>query len=152
MRPFLLLAPLVLMAAPALAEPLAVAKGMWKATSDIYFNVTANGEVMDVPPEHSSIEECWSTDQEVAVDESLVDFFEGCEAVDSWTKAHSIDFELSCDFSGVPMSGTASFAVSKGGNSFVGRMFLAGQTEDGLVMDAEALLLGNRTGACAAPN
>lgn len=152
MRPLYFIAPLFLMAAPALAEPLAVTKGMWKATSDIYFNVEANGQVIEIPSEHSVIEECWSTDEEVALDEGLIDYFDGCTAVDSWTKAHSIDFELSCDFDGVPMYGNASFAVAKGGNSFVGRMFLSGQTNDGLVMDAEALLMGNRTGTCTAPN
>lgn len=152
MRPILLLAPLCLIAATAIAEPLAVTKGMWTATSDIYYNLQVNGAPVEVPSEHSTIEECWSTDEEVALDEGLVDYFEGCTATDSWNKGHSIDFELACDFSGVPMYGVAGFAVSKGGDSFVGRMFLSGQTGDGLTMDAEALLIGNRTGVCPAPN
>ncbi|MFN7164417.1 MAG: hypothetical protein ACK4P2_06310 [Hyphomonas sp.] len=151
MRAALFLAPLLLITAPAIAEPLSVAKGMWSTTSDIYFNVQADGEVLDIPPEHSSLEECWSTDEEVAIGEGLVNFFEGCTSPGSSSKAHSFDMDLTCDFDGIPMTGVAEFAVSKGGGSFSGRMFLKGQS-DGAQFEAEALLIGHRTGACPAPN
>ncbi|MEX1250167.1 MAG: hypothetical protein WEA77_03120 [Hyphomonas sp.] len=152
MRPILLLAPLCLIEATAIAGPLAVTKGMWAVTSDMYANAQANGAPVEVASERSAIEECWSTDEEAALEEGLVDCFEGCAATDSWTRAHSIDFDLACDFSGVAMYGAAGFAVSKGGDSFVGRMLLSGQTGDGLMMDTEALLIGDRTGVCPAPN
>ncbi|WP_291200548.1 hypothetical protein [Hyphomonas sp.] len=151
MRRILLIAPLILTAAPALCEPLQVSKGMWTATTDVYFNVTNNGQLTEIPPEHERIDECWSKDEDVTLDEGLVDYFEGCSVVDTFTTPYSIDFDLSCDFSGLPMTGIASFAVSKGGDSFVGRIYLDGASgETGA--EAEALMIGHRTGTCAAPN
>ena len=136
---------------PAAAEPLQVTKGMWSVTSDIYISATAEGEPIDVPSEHSVVDECWMTDEEVTIDESMAAHFGGCYADNSVSKAHSFDMGLVCDIEGVPMTGAAQFAVSKGGGSFVGRMFMLG--EDGVLgMEAEALLIGHRTGACPAPN
>ena len=151
MRRILLIAPLFLMAAPALAEPLQVTKGMWTATTDIYFNVMNGGQLTEVPPEHERIDECWSKDEEVTLDEGLVDYFEGCQVVDTYTTSYSIDFDLSCDFSGLPMTGLASFAVSNGGDSFVGRIYLDGAS-GAMTAEAEALMIGHRTGTCPAPN
>lgn len=151
MRPAFLLAPFLMFAAPALADPLMLAKGNWSTTSDIYFTVTANGETRDIPSEHSTLEECWMTDQEVTIDESMASFFEGCIATGSRSKAHSFDMDLACDFDGVPMAGVAEFAVSKGGGSFSGRIFLSG-TSDDLVLEAEGLLMGHLAGTCPAPN
>lgn len=151
MRPFILLLPLLYAAGPALGEPLKVAKGMWSVTSDIYMSVVMDGEDLDVPSEHSLTEECWSTDQDVTIDESIASYLGECAAGESWAQAHAFDIELYCDFDGVPMSGMAQFAVSKGGGSFSGRMFLSGGL-DGADMSAEALIIGHRTGVCPAPN
>lgn len=151
MRPVILLAPLFLIAGLAAAEPLAVAKGMWSTTSDIYFKAEADGQTIEIPPEHSSLDECWYTDEHVDISEGLAAFFEGCTSAGSRSKAHAFDMDLVCDFDGVPMSGVAEFAVSKGGGSFSGRMFLSGEA-DGARFEAEALLLGHRTGSCSAPN
>jgi hypothetical protein len=137
-------------AAPALADPLKVAKGMWSTSTDIYFSVTANGETIDVPSEHSTLDECWMSDQEVTIDESMASFFEGCTSAGSRGTPYSFDMDLTCDFDGMPMSGTAEFAVSKGGGQFSGRLFLTGGSE-GVEMNAEGLLLGHRTGTCTAP-
>lgn len=149
MRLPLLVLPCLLMATPALADPLQVAKGMWSTSTDIYFYVTADGETIDVPPDHSTLDECWATDEEVTIDDSMADLFEGCVSAGSRSRAHSFDMDLVCDFEGVPMSGTAEFAVNKSGGQFTGRLFLSGES-DGLLMEAEGLLLGYRTGTCTA--
>ncbi len=151
MRPALILTSLLILAAPAIADPLMLAKGNWSTTSDIYFTVTAGSEVLDIPSEHSSLEECWMTDQEVTIDESMASFFPGCTSTGSRGKAHSFDMDLTCDFDGVAMTGVAEFAVNKSGDSFSGRIFLAGSEGDAS-FEAEGLLLGHLTGTCTAPN
>ena len=78
-------------------------------------------------------------------------FFEGCIATDSRAKVHSFDMDLVCDFSGVPMTGGAEFAVSEGGGSVSGRIFLSGASDE-ISIEAEGLLLGHLTGTCPAPN
>ena len=75
MRPVFLLAPFLMFAAPALAEPLMLAKGNWPTTSDIYFSGLVKGQALDVPSEHTTLEECWMTDEEVRIDEGLASFF-----------------------------------------------------------------------------
>jgi hypothetical protein len=151
MRRVLLLLPVLLLAGPALGEPLKVAKGMWSVTSDIYMSAVIDGAPVDIPSEHSTIEECWSTDQDVTIDEGIATYLGECTTGQSWAQGHSFDIDLYCDFDGIPMNGTAEFAVSKGGGSFSGRIFLSGGT-DGADMTAEALMIGHTTGACAAPN
>lgn len=150
MRLPLLVLPALLFAAPVMAEPLKVAKGMWSTSSDVYFFVTSNGETVPIPPQHSTLDECWTKDEEVVIDESMADLFEGCVSAGSRSRAHSFDMDLVCEFDGTAMSGTAEFAVNKSGDQFTGRFFLAGGS-DGLEMEAEGLLLGYRTGACPAP-
>ena len=150
MRLPLIVLPALLFAAPVMAEPLKVAKGMWSTSTDIYLTVAADGEPLDMPPEHSTLDECWSADEDVIIDESMASLFEGCVSAGSWGKAHSFDMELACEFDGIPMTGTAQFAVNKSGNQFSGRLFLSGGS-DGLLLEAEGLLLGYRTGTCAAP-
>lgn len=151
MRPVIMLLSLALAAGPALGEPLKVAKGMWSVTSDIYMTATVDGEAVDIPSEHSTIEECWATDEEVTIDEGIANYMGECTAGQSWAQGHSFDIDLYCDFDGIPMNGTAEFAVSKGGGSFSGRIFLSGGV-DGADMTAEALMIGHSTGTCAAPN
>lgn len=146
-----LLAPLLILASPAVADPLQVAKGMWSVTSDIYMSAVIDGQPIDIPSEHSTVEECWSTDQDVTIDEGIATYMGECTTGQSWAQGHSFDIDLYCDFDGIPMNGTAEFAVSKGGGSFSGRIFLSGGA-DGADMTAEALMIGHRTGACAAPN
>ncbi|MGE6696773.1 hypothetical protein ACQKH5_03720 [Hyphomonas sp. NPDC076900] len=151
MRPILILAPFLLAAATAQAEPLKLAKGMWSVTSDIYMSVLVYGEAVEVPSEHSAIDECWSTDEEVTIDENIASYMGECTAGDSVATAYSFDIILYCDFDGVPMEGSAEFAVSKGGGSFSGRMFLSG-SENGAEVTAEALMIGHNSGTCTAPN
>ena len=87
MRPALILAPLLLAAAAAQAEPLMVTKGQWSFTQDIYYDATASGQPIDLPPEHSTIDECWSLDEEVLIDESMVEMFEGCQSTGAATES-----------------------------------------------------------------
>ena len=150
MRLPLLILPCLLFATPVQADPLQVAKGMWSTSTDIYFSIVQNGEAVIIPPDHSTLDEWWATDDEVTIDESMAALFEGCQSAGSRGTAHSFDMDLVCDFEGVPMSGTAEFAVNKSGGQFSGRLFLSGEA-DGLLMEAEGLLLGYRTGACTAP-
>ncbi len=147
--PFLFLSAL-LFAAPVLAEPLKLAKGMWSTSTDVYFYVTAEGDPVDASADHSTLDECWSTDEEVTIDESMVAMFEGCVSAGSWGTSYSFDTDLVCEFEGVPMTGAAAFVVNKGGDRFSGRLFLTGSS-DGLEIEAEGLLLGHRTGTCTAP-
>jgi hypothetical protein len=146
---FLVLSAL-LFAAPVRAEPLRLAKGMWSTSTDVYLYVTAEGEPVDAPADHSTEEECWSTDEEVTIDEGMVAMFEGCVSAGSWSTTYSFDMDLVCEFEGVPMTGAATFVVNKGGDGYAGQLFLTGSS-DVLEMEVEGLILGHRTGACTAP-
>lgn len=146
---FLVLAGLLL-AAPAAADPLQVAKGMWSTSTDIYLFITANGEAIDVPSEHSTLDECWSTDEHVVIDESMANMFEGCVATGSRGSAYTFGMDLACDFDGFPVEGSAEFMVNKAGDMFSAQLVLAGNT-DGMALNAEGLVIGHRTGACTAP-
>jgi hypothetical protein len=128
-----------------------VSKGNWYATSDVYFDFSMDGEKVDIPSEHDIIDECWATDADVTIDESMASVMGECRATDSRTREHAFDMNLACDFDGTPMIGTASFAVSKGGDSFYGRIHLAGKVE-GWPIEAEGVLLGHKTGACTGQN
>lgn len=151
MRVATILVPLMLAAAPALAEPLKVAKGMWSSSTDIYFDVTVDGEPMEVPPDHSVVKECWSTDEEVTIDEGMISWFEGCKATGLRSEAHAFGMDLACEFDGVPMTGTAEFVVNKDQDGFAGRLLLTGYLEGARLL-ADGVLLGHRTGACAGQN
>ncbi|MBK8198003.1 MAG: DUF3617 family protein [Acidobacteria bacterium] len=151
MRRVLALIPFLMIAGAAAAEPLKVSKGNWYATSDVYFDFSMDGEKVDIPSEHDIIDECWATDADVTIDESMASVMGECRATDSRTREHAFDMNLACDFDGTPMIGTASFAVSKGGDSFYGRIHLAGKVE-GWPIEAEGVLLGHKTGACTGQN
>jgi hypothetical protein len=138
------------LAAPALSEPLKVAKGMWATSTDVYISLIQNGERTHLPPEHSTLDECWSSDEQVVIDEGMADLFDGCVVDGSQGGAHFFDMDLVCEFEGIPMTGTAQFAVNRSGDQFSGRVFFSGG-DDELELDAEAVLLGYRTGTCQAP-
>jgi hypothetical protein len=151
MRAAILLAPFLLISVAASAEPLMVAKGNWLATTDVYFNLVMNGEPVDIPSEHDVVNECWETDAEVTIDESMASFMGDCSVGNSLAQAHSFEMDISCNFDGSPMTGIASFVVSKGGESFAGRLLLSGDIQ-GAPIEADGVLLGHRTGACTAGN
>ncbi|MBI1254973.1 MAG: DUF3617 family protein [Hyphomonas sp.] len=145
-----LLLPALLFAAPVSADPLQVAKGMWSTSTDMYVSLSTNGEAVDDASEHSALDECWSADEEVLIDESMADMFEGCAATRSRGNAYSFALDLACDFEGFPMNGAAEFMVNKARDMFSVHLLLSGDS-DGSVMTAEGLIIGHRTGTCTAP-
>lgn len=150
MRPVLILAPLLL-AAAAQAEPLMVNKGQWSVTQDIYYDATANGQAIDLPAEFSTIDECWSLDEEVLIDESMVEMFEGCVSTGAVAEEFGLDIGLSCDFDGIEVEGGVLFSVSNGKNSFVAQVDLASVSPDPVDFKTHILMIGHRTGSCKAP-
>lgn len=151
MRPALTLAPLLLAAAAAQAEPLMVNKGQWKVTQDIYYDAAAKGQPIDLPAEHSTIDECWSLDEEVLIDESMVEMFEGCVSTGASAQQFGLSIELSCNFDGIDVDGAVLFSVSHGKDSFVAQVDLASVTPDPIDFQSHILMIGHRTGACKAP-
>ena len=145
-----LVLPALLFAAPVSADPLQVAKGMWSTSTDMYVSASANGEAVDDASEHSTLDECWSTDEEVLIDESISDMFEGCAATGRSGNAYSFALDLACDFEGFPMNGAAEFVVNNARDMFSVQLLLSGES-DGLVINADGLVIGHRTGTCTAP-
>ena len=133
----------------AAAQPLSVAKGQWTVSSDIYFSGTMDGEEVSVAPEHDVENACWSLPEEVEFDAStLLDAMEGCVANGSRATSYSLDLDVMCDFGGMPMSGPAEVAVSEGGGAFMARIRLQSDMP-GADIQADMVMMGQRTGACA---
>jgi hypothetical protein len=152
MRAALILAPFLLASAAAQAEPLMVTKGQWSVTQDIYYDATASGQPIDLPPEHSTIDECWSLDEEVLIDESMVEMFEGCRSTGAATEPFGLDIGLACNFDGIDMGGGVLFSVSHDKNSFVAQVDLASVSADPVDFKTHILMIGHRTGTCKAPS
>jgi len=150
MRLFLPVLGALWLAAPALSEPLKVAKDMWATSTDVYISYIQNGETIRLPSDHSPLDECWSSDEEVVIDEGMSDLFDGCVLAGSRGGAHFFDMDLVCEFEGIPMTGMAQFAVNRSGDQFSGRVVFSGGSDE-LELDAEAVLLGYLTGTCQAP-
>lgn len=142
---------LLLTAATAQAEPISVNKGQWFVTQDIYYEASNNGEPLDFPAEHTTLDECWMQDDEVLIDESMVAMFEGCSATEVVSKSFGLDIGLACNFSGMDVAGSANFSVSHGRDSFVAQVYLATLTSDPLDFESHILMIGHRTGSCQAP-
>lgn len=106
---------------------------------------------VEIPSEHTALKECWMTDQEVTIDETMAKFFGGRYAPGCSGTAHAFDIDVSCDFDGVPMTRVAEFAVRNDGVNFSGRVFLMGES-GGVALTGETRMIERRTGACAAPN
>ena len=151
MRSIFAFAALFLVGAAAQAEPLSVNKGQWYVTQDIYYEATAEGEPLDFPSEHSSVDECWMLDEEVLIDVSMVDMFEGCAATGVITKEFGLDIGLACDFDGLEVEGSAQFSVSHGRDSFVAQVYLESLQTDPVDFQSHILMIGHRSGACKAP-
>lgn len=151
MRPAFILASLIVFAASAQAEPLSVNKGQWAVSQDIYYEASASGEKIDIPSEHSSVEECWSQDEEVLIDESMVEMFEGCVSTGATAMAYGLDIGLSCNFDGLEVNGSALFSLSHDRDSFVAQVNLASPPEDIVDFRSHMLMIGHRSGTCAAP-
>lgn len=151
MRNLLITASLLLTAAAAQAEPISVNKGQWFVTQDIYYEASSYGEALDFPAEHTSLDECWMQDEEVLIDESMVEMFEGCSATEVVSKSFGLDIGLACNFSGMDVSGSANFSVSHGRDSFVAQVYLATPQGSELDFQSHILMIGHRTGTCQAP-
>lgn len=151
MRPALTLATLLLAAAAAQAQSISVNKGQWSVTQDMYYEVSAAGEVIDIPSEHSAIEECWSQDDEVLIDESMVEMFEGCVSTGVTANQFGMEIGLACNFDGIDVGGAALFSVSHGRDSFAAQIYLASPSGDEIDFQSHILMIGYRTGTCQAP-
>lgn len=151
MRPAIALSALLLAAASAGAQSISVNKGQWVVTQDIYYEAAANGETIDIPAEFSSVNECWALDEEVLIDESMVEMFEGCVSTGVTPKPYGLDIGLSCNFEGIDVAGSALFSVANGRDAFVAQVNLASLPGDVLEFDSHILMIGHRAGACQAP-
>lgn len=151
MRRVLAVVSLLSAGAAAQAEPFMVNKGQWRVTQDIYYEATADGAPLDFPSEHSSVDECWSLDEEVLIDASIVEMFEGCSATDVNSKEFGLDIGMICDFDGLEVDGAAQFSVSHGRDSFVAQIYLQSIARAPVDFQSHILMIGHRTGACKAP-
>lgn len=151
MRLPLLLIPALLMTAAAEAQPISVNKGQWYVTQDMYYDASVNGEAIDLPPEHTAIDECWSLDEEVLIDESMVEMFEGCVSTGAVSHPFGLDIGLSCDFDGLELGGSAFFTVNHGRDSFAANLELASLAGDPVKFQSHIIMIGHRTGACQGP-
>ena len=151
MRPAIALSALMFAAAAAGAQSMSVNKGQWFVSQDIYYDVSANGEVIDIPSEFSTIDECWSLDEEVLIDESMVEMFEGCVSTGVTPKPYGMDIGLSCNFEGIDVDGSALFSVANSRDAFVAQVNLTSLPGAELDFDSHILMIGHRTGACQAP-
>lgn len=142
---------MLIVSAAAQAEPLMVNKGQWHVTQDIYYEASANGAPLDFPSEHSAVDECWSLDEEVMIDASMVDMFEGCSATDVTSKEFGLDIGMTCDFDGLEVDGAAEFSLSHGRDSFVAQIYLQSLERDPVDFQSHILMIGHRTGACKTP-
>lgn len=151
MRSALTLAILFLTAAAAQAQSISVNKGQWSVTQDIYYDVNVAGEPLEIPSEFTAMEECWSQDEEVLIDESMVAMFEGCTSTGVSSKQFGLDIGLFCNFEGIDVDGSAKFAVSNGKDSFVAQVYLASPSGDEIDFQSHILMIGHRTGICKTP-
>ena len=151
MRLSLILTSLLFSAAAAQAEPLSVNKGQWRVSQDIYSAATVEGEPLDLPAENSIVDECWSLDEEVLIDESMVAEFEGCVSTGVATRPFGMEIGLECEFDGLDVEGSAQFALSHDRDSFVAQIDLASPTTYPVDFQSHILMIGHRTGACKAP-
>lgn len=151
MRLIYIFVPVLMLAATAQAEPLLVKKGMWSVSTDVYTEARDNGQRIDIPSEHTAYDQCWSTDQEVTIDDNIVSAFGDCVVEESWLKAYSYDADIICHFDGLPMSGIAQFVINRDANAFSGRFSLQGH-QNAMDVTSDALLMGHWTGTCTAPN
>ncbi|MBY9065897.1 DUF3617 domain-containing protein [Hyphomonas sp. WL0036] len=136
----------------AQAQSISVNKGQWRVDQDSYFRGIADGEVLDMPPEFSSIDECWTLDEEVLIDESMVAMFEGCVSTGSKALPYGVAIGVSCDFDGLLVGGTLAFSVSHTRDSFSAHLQLNNEANDGLDFQSDLLMIGHRTGTCQAPS
>lgn len=151
MRLPLLLIPAFLMTAAAEAQSISVNKGQWVVSQDMYYDATANGEDLDIPSEHSTIDECWSLDEEVLIDESMVELFEGCVSNGAISQPFGLEISLSCSFDGLEVDGSALFTVSHARDSFAANLYLATQADNPVDFQSHIVMIGHRSGACKAP-
>lgn len=151
MRTALTLATLLLAAAAAQAQSISVNKGQWSVTQDIYYEVSAGGDPIDIPPEHTAIDECWSLDEEVLIDESMVEMFEGCVSTGTTAKQFGMEIGLACNFDGIDVDGAALFSVAHSRDSFAAQIYLASPSGDEIDFQSHILMIGHRTGTCKAP-
>lgn len=135
----------------AQAQSISVNKGQWRVDQDSYFTGVANGEVLDMPPEFSTIDQCWALDEEVLIDESMVAMFDGCVSTGSRALPYGVEIGVSCDFDGLAVSGTLAFSVSHTRDSFSAHLQLTNEPDESIDFQSDILMLGHRTGTCQAP-
>lgn len=151
MRHVLSIASFVMAAGLAQAEPLMVNKGQWYVTQDIYYEASNAEGPLDLPSEHTTLDECWSLDEEVLIDASMVEMFEGCVATEVTYSDFGMDIGLACSFDNLDVDGAAQFLVSHGRDSFVAQVYLASITKDPVDFQSHIVMIGHKTGACRAP-
>lgn len=151
MRCYLTLAMLLIASGAAHAQSFSVNKGQWQVSQDIYYEASAQGETLDLPSEHSSVDECWMRDDEVLIDESMVEMFEGCVSTGVSATEFGLEIGLACNFDGLDVEGSAQFSLSHGRDSFVAQVYMATTTTDPVDFQSHILMIGHRTGACKTP-
>lgn len=135
----------------AQTQALMVNKGQWFVTRDSYYAATEEGKALDLPADHSAVSECWTRDEEVLIDESIVGMFPGCAATSVIPTPLGIEMAFDCESEGVITLGSARFSVSHGRDSFVAQFHLTGPPGDPVDFRADILMMGHRTGVCEAP-
>ena len=146
MRYFALAAILSLMPFTASAQELMLSPGNWNTTTDIFSEAYVNGERMEIPSDHDAELECWTTDDELAIDEALV-AIDDCTITNSQTTEFGLTFELVCLSDGVAMSGGAEIYVNKARDMFSGYLHL-GHTSNGISIEVTGIMMGQNTGSC----
>lgn len=147
MRQILLSIPAFFLAGTAAAQSLQVEPGLWRTTTDVYFEGVVDGEDISEAPSSDELTECWLTEEEITLDPSILSGIEGCELGDvTWT-AFGMSAPLICTAEGLSMDGYVDFAVSYDKQSFTGRMNLVGWNDTASVV-TDGVLISHRVGAC----
>lgn len=149
MRLYLTVAVLLLSAGLANAESIRLEPGMWRVTTDTYFEISGLPDDMSEPPTSTEITECWATEEETTLDPSLLGDMDGCVLGETTQKSFGLQAALLCSVPGMDTDGQMDFFVSLDRKSLSGQMNLTAWNED-LYASTTAVFFAQRTGECTA--
>lgn len=134
------------LAGAASAQSITVDSGMWTSSSDGGGYVIADGTKKDMPSEHSSATECWSTLKDRTLSAESMGL-ESCVIHSKARYGQRLEFEMSCVDNGVPMDGNMVVIMSPDAESVLAS-FIAKAEAPGLSVVAWSDMWFRRVGAC----
>lgn len=131
------------------AQTIQLEPGLWRVSTDMYFDFEMAGERHIEPVTTEAVSECWETEKDTTVGPALLDELDFCEPGETVWTDFGMQSIMTCDLEGIIMDGKLDVMVSADRKLLAGNLSM--RAEEALIsVNANGVIFARYTGACPA--